>query len=165
MCEELCKSLPLLVHYKNKADMPWRGACMWGLISGVGFGVSEGITYSSDFYNGMSGGDIYVVRFVSCVALHAIWSGAAAIFIYKHNNLLSDGEGFFNFLLGAAALVSIPMVLHGLYDTLLKKDYDVWALVTAIVSFAWFAFQVETARRTYDEQEQPRPTARRYVTA
>ena len=164
MCEELCKSIPILVHYHGPGEkMPWRAACMWGLVSGVGFGVSEGITYSSDFYNGMSGGDIYLVRFISCVALHAIWSGAAAIFIYKHNNLLTEGEGILSILLGAAALVSIPMVLHGLYDTLLKKDHEFWALATAVVSFAWFAFQVETARRTYDEQERPRAPKRGFA--
>ena len=31
---------------------------IWGLISGVGFGVSEGITYSHDSYNGLMGGQI-----------------------------------------------------------------------------------------------------------
>src|SRR5439155_22233208 len=69
MCEELCKALPLLVHYRDHttAHLSWRAACMIGLISGVGFGVSEGITYASDFYNGISAGDVYLVRFISCV--------------------------------------------------------------------------------------------------
>ena len=38
------------------------------------------------------------------------------------------------------------MVLHGLYDTLLKKDMNVWALVIALASFAWLAFQIERTR-------------------
>ncbi len=40
----------------------------------------------------------------------------------------------------------VPMILHGLYDTLLKKDLEVWALVVGAASFAWFALQVEMAR-------------------
>jgi len=164
LCEELCKSLPILVHFWGPgAKMHWRAACMWGLISGVGFGVSEGITYSSSYYNGLSGADIYFVRFISCVALHAIWSGASAIFIYKHNTLLNESEHFLGVLLGAAALVSIPMVMHGLYDTLLKKDHEFYALITAVVSFAWFAWQVESARKTYDEQERPRAPKRAFA--
>jgi len=66
-------------------------------------------------------------------------------------------------LLGAAALVSIPMVMHGLYDTLLKKDHEFYALITAVVSFAWFAWQVESARKTYDEQERPRAPKRAFA--
>ncbi len=43
--------------------------------------------------------------------------------------------------------LTIAMVLHGLYDTLLKKDYEVWALAIAAISFAWFAWLVARARR------------------
>jgi RsiW-degrading membrane proteinase PrsW (M82 family) len=153
MCEELVKALPLIVHYTNKAEWSWRGACLVGLASGVGFGVSEGVTYSSDYYNGLLGADVYLVRFISCVALHAIWSGAAGIFIYKQQGVLQGAESFWGVAGAAIVLVSVPMVLHGVYDTLLKKDYEVLALVTAVVSFAWFAWQIETARRTFDEQE------------
>jgi RsiW-degrading membrane proteinase PrsW (M82 family) len=159
LCEEIVKALPLLVHYRDHQTsfLSWRAACLVGLISGVGFGVSEGITYSSDFYNGVVGGETYLVRFVSCVALHAAWSGAAGIFIYKHQNLLQGAESIWGVMGDAVALVSVPMVLHGLYDTLLKKDYHVLALLTAVASFVWLAWQIESARRVFDEQESPRP--------
>ena len=161
LCEEICKALPLLVHYRNHQTsfLSWRAACLIGLISGVGFGVSEGITYSSDFYNGLAGGDTYLVRFVSCVALHAIWTGAAAIFIYKQQNLLQSAESVWGVMGYSVLLVSVSMVLHGFYDTLLKKDYHVLALMTAIASFIWFAWQIESARRVFDEQEAPMPRA------
>jgi RsiW-degrading membrane proteinase PrsW (M82 family) len=71
-CEEVCKAIPLLVYYRERNKQTWRGAFLWGLASGVGFGVAEGIMYSQSFYNGVSGWDIYVVRFISCVALHAL---------------------------------------------------------------------------------------------
>src|SRR5439155_8730084 len=151
LCAEICKALPLLVHYRNHQTsfLSWRAACLIGLISGVGFGVSEGITYSSDFYNGLAGGDTYLVRFVSCVALHAVWTGAAAIFIYKQQALLQSAENIWAVMGYSIVLVSVPMVLHGLYDTLLKKDYHVLALIAAVASFAWLTFQIESARRVF----------------
>ena len=40
-------------------------------------------------------------------------------------------------------IVAVPMVLHGLYDTLLKKQMDAFALAAAIVSLACMAIQFE----------------------
>jgi hypothetical protein len=39
------------------------------------------------------------------------------------------------------------MVLHGLYDTLLKKEMTVLALAAALGSFAWLIFITESTRR------------------
>ena len=156
LCEELCKALPLIWHYRTRATLDWRGACLWGFLSGVGFGVSEAIMYSADYYNGILGGDIYLVRFVSCVALHGIWAAAAGIFIWKHQNLIQDAENWYNVLFNAVVLVSAPMVLHGFYDTLLKKDMSGYALGVAVISFAWLVYQIETARRQ-EEQIPARP--------
>ena len=77
--EEACKIVPLFVLYQYKKSITWRTAVMWGLASGVGFGVNEGILYSETFYNGITPAMQYVVRFVSCVALHAIWSASAGV--------------------------------------------------------------------------------------
>jgi hypothetical protein len=44
----------------------------------------------------------------------------------------------------------MPMVLHGLYDTLLKKDYSVGALVVAVVSFVYLAGLIEWSLRKKD---------------
>lgn len=147
LCEELCKALPLLWHYRRRAQLDWRGACLWGFLSGVGFGVSEAIMYSADHYNGFAAGQTYLVRFISCVGLHGIWAAAAGIFIYKHQNLIQTANTWYNILINAAALVSVPMVLHGFYDTMLKKEMNTAALCVAVISFAWLVFQVEQARR------------------
>jgi RsiW-degrading membrane proteinase PrsW (M82 family) len=147
LCEEICKALPLLWHYRTRATLDWRGACLWGFLSGVGFGVSEAIMYSSRYYNGILGGDIYLVRFVSCVALHGIWAAAAGIFIWKHQTLLQGAEEWYNVLFNSAVLVAAPMILHGFYDTLLKKDMSGYALLVALISFGWLVWQVEQARK------------------
>jgi RsiW-degrading membrane proteinase PrsW (M82 family) len=146
LCEELTKAIPLLFYYKRDALMGWRGACLWGLASGIGFGVSEGIMYSADSYNGISGAGIYVVRFVSCVALHAMWAGAGAIAIERTRHAYDAVEDWMGFGLYILRVLAVPMVLHGFYDTLLKKDMNAWALVVALASFGWFAFQIERAR-------------------
>jgi RsiW-degrading membrane proteinase PrsW (M82 family) len=146
LCEELVKAAPLLWHYRRKATLDWRGACRWGFISGVGFGISEGISYSSDYYNGVAGPGIYVVRFVSCVTLHAVWSASAGISICRRQQQVQDSENVLEVIARAVPIVIVPMVLHGLYDTLLKKDMDAWALATAAVSFGWLAWQIEMMR-------------------
>lgn len=151
LCEELCKALPLVWHFKRttsaSAVLDVRGAVVWGLAAGVGFGVSEGITYSADHYNGISGGGIYVVRFVSCVALHAVWSGTNALFLWK-GQAEFDGIGvWYDWFLPLLKALGASMVLHGLYDTLLKRDLDVGALITAVASFALFFWLYERTVR------------------
>ena len=65
-------------------------ALLLGLASGVGFGVSEGITYASNYYNGIQTAGIYGVRFISCVALHSMWSAAAAITAFERQRLVKE---------------------------------------------------------------------------
>jgi RsiW-degrading membrane proteinase PrsW (M82 family) len=145
LCEELCKALPLFPHHREGDQFNWRAYCLIGLASGVGFGISEGIMYSGDHYNGVSPGSIYVVRFISCVALHAVWTAAIAVALSKTEPWSGETDS------GAYAscffkVATVPMLLHGLYDTLLKREMSSYALLAALASFAWLAFQVETAR-------------------
>ena len=147
LCEELCKSIPLLWHFKNTATLDLRGAVVWGLAAGIGFGVSEGITYSSDNYNGVSTGGIYVVRFVSCVALHAVWSATNAIFLWWRQAELDAIDTWYEWFVPLLLALGPSMVLHGLYDTLLKRHMEVLALLTAVASFALFFILYERAVR------------------
>ena len=147
LCEELAKAMPVLWKAGKGQLLDWRTACLCGFLSGVGFGVSEAISYAADYYNGIHGGEIYLVRFISCVALHGVWSAAAGITIFRHQDKLESQQHWLGYLATAAALVSAPMVLHGLYDTLLKKEMNVAALVVAIASFAYLAYQVEFTHR------------------
>ncbi|MBI3862501.1 MAG: PrsW family intramembrane metalloprotease [Planctomycetia bacterium] len=143
LCEELCKAIPVVLFLRARPHAGWRAACVVGLASGVGFGVSEGVNYSSDSYNGIAVGMTYLVRFASCVALHSIWAGAVALVINRNQDYVGDDgfdwEDIGNFLLH---YLLAAMVLHGLYDTLLKKDHELWALSIAAGSFAWLAWLV-----------------------
>ena len=97
--------------------------------------AAEGIIYSGDYYNGLHAADIYLVRFVSCVALHAVWSGMAAIMLWRFRQWIIDEEGW-EWFMWVAVLLSPAIILHGLYDTLLKRDMNAGALAVALVSFA-----------------------------
>ncbi len=145
LCEELCKALPLLGYYRRDARMGWRGAALWGLASGAGFGVAEGIMYSSRYYNGISPVDMYLVRFVSCVALHAIWTASVGITMWRRQETVQGDLDWTSYALAILQIIAVPMVLHGIYDTLLKKDMDLWATAAGVATFAWFAIQVEMA--------------------
>ena len=146
LCEEICKALPLFRYHDADRRENWRAYCLLGLASGIGFGVSEGIMYSGDHYNGIHTAGIYVVRFVSCVALHALWSASVGVALAKSEVLLREMEGFEQFL-NFFKIVGVPMILHGLYDTTLKREMNVEALAIAAISFGWLCWQVESARR------------------
>jgi RsiW-degrading membrane proteinase PrsW (M82 family) len=145
LCEELCKAIPIAIYLNSTPKATWRDACLVGLASGVGFGVSEGITYSGSYYTGIQESWIYLVRFISCVALHALWAGAIGILMYHNQDYIGElsweNAGMF-----VAFYLSIGMILHGLYDTFLKSDLELGALLTAGVTFGWFAIMVNRAR-------------------
>jgi RsiW-degrading membrane proteinase PrsW (M82 family) len=65
LCEELCKAAPILWRFRKPPEEDWRGALLWGLASGAGFGIAEGVIYAGHAYNGLYGWDIYLVRFIS----------------------------------------------------------------------------------------------------
>jgi RsiW-degrading membrane proteinase PrsW (M82 family) len=156
-CEEVCKLLPLLWHYKRAAKLDLSGAVVWGLASGVGFGVSEGITYSSDSYNGIHTGEVYIIRFVSCVALHAIWNGFSSVLLWNWQTDLDEIESWYGWFLPLFKIAGVSMVLHGFYDTALKKDHDVIALLTALVSLGAFFWLYERVKK--DEPAMTRTAA------
>jgi len=146
LLEEIIKAFPVFLMFMGRKRIRWHECCAMGMASGIGFGIAEGIFYSGHMYNGLCEPLIYYVRFISCVMLHAIWCAAAALFLHRYQNLTHGGmtmlTGFYRLFI----LISIPMVLHGLYDTLLAKNMDGLALTVALVSFGWLVLMIESAR-------------------
>jgi RsiW-degrading membrane proteinase PrsW (M82 family) len=156
LCEELVKALPLIVYYQQPREQSWRGALLWGMASGAGFGIAEGIMYSRDFYNGISGADDYLVRFLSCVALHAVWTGSAAIMLQQNQEMLQKEGPWYDHIPPVLVLLAVPVLLHGLYDTLLKQEMQAWALVMAILSFLFLALLIMRLRGGDDDEARAR---------
>lgn len=138
LCEELIKLLPVFLYLKMKKPN-WHGAFLWGLSSGVGFGLAEGLEYASGQYNGVARGDAYFLRFISCVALHAILSGSVAIMCYMLRGRIKQAQRWWDKVLLVIAACSIPMFLHGLFDAFLKLEMNWAALIVALMSFGFLA--------------------------
>jgi len=151
LCEEVCKILPLAIAFRLGARLDVRGAVAWGLAMGVGFGVSEGIHYSGQYYNGLSGGEAYGVRFVSCVALHAVWSGTASLFLWSTRGEFEEPEHWYGMITPLVLAVGPSMALHGLYDTLLKRDLPLLACGVAAASYLAF-FRLSAIYRRREEK-------------
>jgi RsiW-degrading membrane proteinase PrsW (M82 family) len=155
LCEELSKALPVLFYIRTFKRATWRGACVWGMASGVAFGVAEGLLYSATKYNGVSGADTYLMRFLSCVTLHGLWSASVGITIFHARKLVGQVLGAMLYggdwtrsevALAALRVLGVAMALHGLYDTFLTVDMIPMALLIALFSFAWLGWQIEDSR-------------------
>jgi hypothetical protein len=68
--------------------------------------------------------------------------------MFNRQKEIHSAENWYNLLFQLVITISIAMTLHGLYDTLLKKDQEVLAFLVALASFAWFVYQVESMRRS-----------------
>jgi len=116
LTEELAKALPLLIIYKKaKEPLLPQTLVYYGLMSGIAFGVFEGVQYQMEInikldYTGAF--FMNIARLTSLPFLHAIWCGIAGYFI-AFANLYPKYRISLYFL----ALI-IPSIIHGLYDTL-----------------------------------------------
>ena len=155
LIEEACKIFPLFFLLLCKKSLTWRTAVLWGLASGVGFGVNEGILYSETFYNGITSSMQYVVRFVSCVALHAIWSASAGVSLYHTQNLINQFTEWYEKLVVMLRVLIVVMFLHGLFDALLTREMKAPALLVAAASIIWLGCQIESTRKQEINPVQP----------
>ena len=162
LCEEFVKSMPVFFYRDSTSGSTWRGLMIAGLASGAGFGIAEGIMYSSAYYNGIGGLDVYLVRFLSCVALHAIWTGSVAISLHLRRDSFEGIDTWYEWIQPWLIILAIPAVLHGLYDTCLKKELDGYALLVAFASFAWLAFLLSRLQ-TDDDKAAHKTMLRDYV--
>jgi RsiW-degrading membrane proteinase PrsW (M82 family) len=135
--EELTKALALFAIVKMMKLPPLRTFLLYGLISGLGFGIYEGVNYQtgsnlSVAQQGDVGGYYIenVLRLTAAPFFHAIWTGIAAYFIWF-------GAQFANRRAGLYVLaICIPAILHGLYDGFLSLQMGTFTVLVAIISTA-----------------------------
>lgn len=115
LTEEFVKLLPLLIIYRfAKEPLQPKTLVFYGLMSGIAFGVFEGVQYqmsvnvnldyTSSFFSN-------IARLTSLPFIHAIMTGIAGYFI-GFAKLYPLYRRALYFL-----AIAIPSVLHGLYDT------------------------------------------------
>lgn len=114
--EETIKALPLLFLLRTtKEPLVPQTLVFYGLISGIGFGVLEGVHYQTTTNTTLSYDAAFfmnVARLTCLPFLHAIWAGIAGYFISFANIIPKYRQSLY------ALAILIPAILHGIYDTL-----------------------------------------------
>lgn len=115
LTEEFVKLLPLLIIYRfAREPLQPKTLVFYGLISGIAFGVFEGVQYQMSVNSQLdytSSFFMNIARLTSLPFLHAIWTAIAGYFIgfAKLYPLFRHALYFL--------AIAIPALLHGLYDT------------------------------------------------
>jgi protease PrsW len=141
--EELCKSLTLFALVKKTDPLSPQLMVFYGLMSGLGFGIYEGVDYQMgrNFRYASGGAEYYLLNLVRLTALpflHAMWTGIAGYFIGFGGLYPRRRRGLM--LLG----VGLPAVLHGLYNTFNQSIIGLgFALLTVLVLNLYLARTVE----------------------
>ena len=132
--EELVKLIPVyfFIKYSKEPLLP-QTVVFYGLISGIGFGVFEGVIYQIGVNSKLDYNTSFfmnIARLTSLPFLHAVWSGISSYFISfyflfptKRNSML--------FL-----AIIIPAILHGLYDVF------TWSFVGLFISYLGVALLI-----------------------
>ena len=115
LTEELVKLLPLIIILKKaKEPLVPQTMVFYGLMSGIAFGVYEGVGYQMTI-NAEQAYDVSfflnIARLTSLPFLHACWCGIAGYFLAFAHLYPKYRNGLYVLAIG------IPMLIHGLYDT------------------------------------------------
>lgn len=126
--EELFKAIPLLIIlYRAKEPQIPQTMVYYGLISGIAFGVWEGVEYQMtvnaeqeytvSFY-------LNILRLTSLPFLHACWCGITGYFLSFANLYPKYRRSLY------LLAFTIPALIHGLYDTMSS-----WSVVSLFMVF------------------------------
>ena len=126
--EEIAKAVPLLIIlYRAKEPLIPQTVVYYGLISGIAFGVWEGVEYQMtvnaeqeytvSFY-------LNILRLTSLPFLHACWCGITGYFLSFANLYPKYRKGLY------VLAFTIPALIHGLYDSISS-----WPFVSLFMVF------------------------------
>jgi RsiW-degrading membrane proteinase PrsW (M82 family) len=161
--EELTKALVLFAIWRWGKLPALRAFMFYGMLSGLGFGIQEGVGYVLGPYTTEYAKDHNVAEFLFGVLLrlsslpffHAMWAGIAAFLIWFAARIPSARAG----LIFLAIL--IPATFHGLYDALITPHVG-WALVVVATSTILLGIYAASAAQferwfglTVDDSDEP----------
>jgi RsiW-degrading membrane proteinase PrsW (M82 family) len=116
LLEETIKAIPLLlIVYRAKEPYIPQSLVFYGLMSGIAFGVFEGVQYQMTLNTQLDYANAFfmnVARLTSLPFLHAVWAGIAGYFITFANLYPKYRRSLY------VLAIFIPAIIHGLYDTL-----------------------------------------------
>ena len=136
--EEFIKSVPLyFILNKTKEPLIPQTLVLYGLISGIGFGVLEGVIYQTGVNSELEYNSAFfmnVARLTSLPFLHAIWCGISGYFLSFSQLFPLNRKGLI--LLS----ISVPAILHGLYDVF---TWSIIGLAITIFSVLLLVFYIK----------------------
>lgn len=142
--EESIKALPLLFLLRtSKEPLVPQTLVFYGLISGIGFGVLEGVHYQTTTNTTLSYDAAFfmnVARLTCLPFLHAIWAGIAGYFISFANIIPKYRQSLY------VLAILIPAVLHGIYDVL---GWSLPGLASTLISVLLLIYYL---KRSHDYQ-------------
>jgi protease PrsW len=144
--EEVCKALVLFLLLRlsrQRGDLVIQNVMFYGLMSGLGFGIYEGVKYQSgaNFWNSHNSGEYYLLnmlRLTSLPFIHAIWTGTSSYFLFFADRFPKRRKGLL------ALAVGVPAVLHGAYDLL---SDNLLGLLIALASVALLFVYLNKAKQ------------------
>ena len=114
--EEAVKAVPLLIIlYRAKEPYVPQSMVFYGLMSGISFGVYEGVQYQMTVNVQLDYSMAFfmnVARLTSLPFLHAVWAGTAGYFLSFAALYPKYRKSLYILAIG------VPAVIHGLYNTL-----------------------------------------------
>lgn len=130
--EELAKMLPLLIiTARAKEPQIPQTLVFYGLMSGIAFGVFEGVEYQLGMNSTLDYTNSFfhnIARLTSLPFMHSIWCGIAGYFI-------AFAKLYPKYRLSLYTLaLFVPAILHGLYDTLVGQNF-ILAIAAIGISF------------------------------
>ena len=143
--EETIKAIPIFfICSRSKEPQLPQTAVFYALISGIGFGVFEGVQYQVlvnsqlDYENSFF---MNIARLTSLPFLHAIWTGIAGYFI-SLSFLFPKNRLSLKIL-----AILIPAILHGLYDSF------GWSLPGLVISYLGVGLLIVYLQNAKDFQD------------
>lgn len=163
--EEICKALPLLFIGLNhrRISGPREGVFL-GLMSGLGFALSEGVLYMlrstilAAYYGGNAAFDQQLMtifhRAMAMPLLHAAWAGTVGWFIGVA--AIRSGARWPIITLG----IALVAIMHGLYDVFANSAIGTLiAGLSFIIFMAYMSFDDGTASTTTASASASMPSA------
>ncbi len=142
--EESLKALPVaILCYRARGPLLPQTAVFYGLISGIGFGVLEGVEYQLTVNSKLGYNDSFfmnIARLTSLPFLHAVWAAIAGYFL-SLSFLFPKARYPLRIL-----AIAIPAILHGLYDTF------GWSLIGLAVSYLGVGLLIVYLQKAKDFQ-------------
>jgi RsiW-degrading membrane proteinase PrsW (M82 family) len=142
--EEFVKLLPVFLILRNaKEPLKPQTVVFYGLMSGIGFGVFEGVVYQITVNSKLDYGASFfmnIARLTCLPFLHSIWAGISAYFLSFSFLYPKNRHSMW------VLAILIPSILHGLYDTL------GWSIPGLLISYLGVTLLVIYLRNAKDFQ-------------